>query len=248
LPATRGHVLVVDAYRLPKEVFVRAAELNRLVVMHDYGAPPADVALVVTVAGEASSNGPRRLTGPAYAALRPDFWGVPERQLREGVERVLITTGGGQLDAVGCELAQALAEALANVSVSLVRGPDATAAAPDGIETLDAPRSLVEPLLRSDLVVCGAGQTMLEAAAAGTPCIALPLAENQRRQGVRLAELGAVRLIDPPDVSGVTAAALELMHDVAERRSLSREGQRSVDGYGALRVAFEIARLARRAS
>lgn len=247
IPSIPSRVLVLDTYRLPREAMEEAATRHTLVLLHDYGEMPEGVALVVTVPGEESSGGPPHMAGPAYAALRPGFWGVPERQLRNRVARILVTSGSGQLDHIGRKLAHALADRLAPVSVTLVRGPDATAPAPEEVEVLAAPDSLLEPLLQSDLVVSGAGQTMLEAAAVGTPCIALPLVDNQRRQGLLLAELAAVRLVDPPTVDDTTKVALELALDLEARRSLRRNGQRAIDGYGALRVAFEIARLTERA-
>jgi UDP-2,4-diacetamido-2,4,6-trideoxy-beta-L-altropyranose hydrolase len=243
IPSISGRVLVLDTYRLSPETIEKAAQRNTLVLLHDYGEVPEGVALVVTVPGETSSGGPPRLAGPAYAALRPGFWGLPERRLGGRVGRILVTSGSGQLDHVGQELAQALIDRLAAVRVTLVRGPDATAPAPEEVEVLEAPDSLLEPLLQTDLVVSAAGQTMLEAAAAGTPCVALPLVDNQRRQGLLLAELAAVRLVDPPTVGNATQAALELVPDLETRRGLSRSGQRAIDGYGALRIAFEIARL-----
>jgi UDP-2,4-diacetamido-2,4,6-trideoxy-beta-L-altropyranose hydrolase len=231
LPAGTEGVLVVDTYRISVEELSRAAAQRRLVVMHDHGEPPANAALVVSAAVD-----------PANAALRPIFWSLPERQIRDTVERVLVTTGSGGFGDVGPGLAGAVAAALPSAAVSLVRGPYAESSFPDGVEILDAPESLLAPLLAADLVLSAGGQTMLEAAATGTPCIAIPLVENQRRQAVRLAELGAVRLVD---VDHAAAAAVELAQDVEARRSLSRAGQRAVDGYGALRIASAIAELVR---
>lgn len=242
LPAPEG-VLVIDSYRLAAAAVDRAAESNRLVFMHDYGSPPKGAALVVSAA--APPNGRAGwLCGLGYAALRPGYWGLPAREVSERLQRVLVTTGGGRYAETGRAVAQALAETLGPTTVTLVRGPHATIVAPPGVEVLDAPRSLLEPLLAADLVVSAAGQTMLEAAAAGAPCVALPLVENQRRQAAWLAELGAVRLVDPPEAADVTAACLELVQDAETRGGLSRNAQRAVDGYGALRVAFAIARLA----
>jgi UDP-2,4-diacetamido-2,4,6-trideoxy-beta-L-altropyranose hydrolase len=215
--------------------------------MHDHGGVPDGAALVVSVAGDPTPDG-RRLTGFEYAALRPHFWGLPERSLGDRAARLLVTVGSGQLADVGSRLARALAGSLPDTRVALVRGPDAPPEAPQGVDTLDAPVSLLEPLLEADLVVTAAGQTMLEAAAAGTPCIALPLVDNQRRQAERLAEAGAVRLVDPPDPEAVAVAARALADDPEARRRLSRVGQQTVDGYGALRVAFAIDELARRDS
>jgi UDP-2,4-diacetamido-2,4,6-trideoxy-beta-L-altropyranose hydrolase len=114
---------------------------------------------------------------------------------------------------------------------------------PADIELIDAPESLLETLLAADVVVSAAGQTMLEAAACGTPCVALSLADNQWKQARRLAALRAVTLVDPPATSAVVAAVRELAEDADTRRELSRNGQQAVDGYGALRVAFHIDRL-----
>jgi spore coat polysaccharide biosynthesis predicted glycosyltransferase SpsG len=229
LPASPGDVLVLDTYRLPSEALSRAAAEVRLVVMHDHGEPPENAALVVSAAVD-----------PAKAALRPSFWGLPERQIRDVVERVLVTTGSGGFGEVGPRLAEAVAVALPSASVALVRGPYAASSSPPGVEILDAPDSLLAPLLAADLVLSAGGQTMLEAAATGTPCIAIALVENQRRQAERLAELGAVRLAA---VDHAASAAVELARDPEERRSLSRAGQQAVDGYGAQRVAFAIAEL-----
>jgi UDP-2,4-diacetamido-2,4,6-trideoxy-beta-L-altropyranose hydrolase len=229
LPSGSGRVLVVDSYRLPAEVLSRAAAEKRLVVMHDHGEPPENAALVVSAAAD-----------PANAALRPSFWGLPERHIRHTVERVLVTTGSGSFGEAGPGLAEAVVAALPSAVVSLVRGPYADGSSPTGVEILDAPESLLAPLLATDLVLSAGGQTMLEAAAAGTPCIAIPIVENQRRQAVRLAQLGAVKLVD---LENAPMRAVELAQDVDARRSLSRAGQLAVDGYGAVRIAFAISEL-----
>jgi spore coat polysaccharide biosynthesis predicted glycosyltransferase SpsG len=244
LPFVDGGVLVVDSYRITREKLEATARECKLVVMLDQGTPPDGAALVVAVASANTGSAPHRLAGPAYAALRPDFWDLPERRLGERAERVLVTTGSGQFDPLGCELAEALAVALPASRVTLVRGPQAAGPAPTGVDELVAPESLAEPLLQSDLAVTAGGQTMLEAAAAGTPCVALPLVENQRRQVATLSELGAVRAVDPVTVTDATAAARGLVEDFSARRRLSSAAQKAVDGGGALRVASEIAKLA----
>ena len=238
------NVLVIDSYRLGHEDLPAAVSQSRRVVMHDHGGPPEDAALVVSTT---KVGGPARgmvLGGFAYAALRPGFWGLPARVLDGGVHRVLVSTGSGHFHALGVDLAQALATALPTAAVSLVRGPYEESKVRGEVETIDAPESLLEPLLAAELAVTAGGQTMLEAAATGTPCIALPLVDNQRPQVEQLGDLGAVRVVDPPGAAETAAAALRLVDDPEARQTLSRCGQQTVDGYGALRVAFEIAQLA----
>jgi spore coat polysaccharide biosynthesis predicted glycosyltransferase SpsG len=239
------NVLVIDSYRLRHEDLPAVVSPSRRVVMHDHGGPPEDAALVVTTT---QAGGPARgmvLTGFTYAVLRPGFWGLPARVLDGSVQRVLVSTGSGHFHAFGVELAQALTMALPTTAVTLVRGPYERSKVRPDVETIDAPESLLEPLLAADIAVTAGGQTMLEAAATGTPCIALPLVDNQRPQVELLGDLGAVRVVDPPCATETAATALALAHEPEARQTLSRTGRRTVDGYGALRVAFEIARLAR---
>jgi UDP-2,4-diacetamido-2,4,6-trideoxy-beta-L-altropyranose hydrolase len=236
-------LLVVDSYRLAPAQLVEAARSTRLVVLCDHAELPREPALVVAPAADPRADDRHLLSGLSFAPLRPSFWGLPARTTGDRVRRILVTTGGGRLGEVGCEPAGALVAAFPGVGVALVRGPGATFAVPAGVESVDAPVSLLEPLLAADLVISAAGQTMLEAAACGTPCLALPLVDNQREQAGRLVELGAVRLVDPPTTPAIVDAANELVDDVEARRALSRKAQLAVDGYGALRVAFHLSRL-----
>jgi UDP-2,4-diacetamido-2,4,6-trideoxy-beta-L-altropyranose hydrolase len=236
-------VLVIDSYRLRHEDLPRRVSSSRRVVIHDYGSPPEEAALVVSTTWAGPAHG-KALSGFAHAALRPGFWGVPNRVLDQRVNRVLVSTGSGEFDALGVELGHALTTALPATAVAVVRGPYGASEVPPDVETIDAPESLLEPLLAADLAVTAGGQTMLEAAATGTPCIVLPLVDNQRPQVKLLGDLGAVRVVDPPSAAETVTAALALVDDPEARQTFSRYGQRAVDGYGALRVAFEIARLA----
>lgn len=240
LTAFADHVTVIDTYHLPRAAAARLAASCRLVVMHDDGEIPKGAALVVSVPGGEFEGAPL-LGGLRYAALRPEFWGLPDRQVRERVTRVLVTMGSGQPGSSGSRLAEAVAQAMPTARVTLVSGPGAQTTSSEGVQTLHTPTSLFRPLVDADLVVTAAGQTMLEAAAAGTPCVAVVLAANQRGQARRLNEMGAVRVVDPPDPEAAANAARALAADAGLRRELSRAGQEAVDGFGALRVAFQIA-------
>ena len=242
--APEASVVVVDSYRLSLDELEKAAESTQLVVMHDYGGVPSGAALVVNPASEPDNGA--RLGGLEYVPLRPGFWGLPDRSVSDQARRILVTMGSGRFDALGCEVAGKVASALPEVEVTLVRGPYAGGLrAPAGVTILAAPDSLVDPLLAADAVVTAGGQTMLEAAAAGTACVALPIVENQKRQVDRLARVGAVRVVEPPHADSAVNAVVELARDLAGRRELSRRGQRGIDGYGAFRVAFRIERLVR---
>lgn len=82
-----------------------------------------------------------------------------------------------------------------------------------------------------------AGQTALEAAATGAATVAVPLVANQRRNAQALAEAGAALIAEPGDELQAVAAL--------DRAALATRAQRGVDGYGALRIAYQIAALGR---
>lgn len=228
-----AEVVVLDSYT----VDARAVGDARLVLMHDAATAPASAALVVAPSDPGESTA-ERLCGMRFACLRPAFWGLPVRSVQSDVTQVLVTTGGGDPGGTGRALAATARDALPRAKVQLVVGPHAEHEPLEGVEPLRA-NPLVDALLRADVVVCGGGQTMLEAAACGTPCVALVLAENQRAQATALASEGAVELAD---VDTLGSAIGRLDHE--RRRALSERAQASVDGYGALRVAFRIAELA----
>ncbi len=218
-------VLVLDSYRVGARQQAELARDHRLVVLHDTGMVP-DGALAVVTRGR-------------QACLGPDYWDAPPRRVADRVRRVLVTMGGGQAGALlGARLSGAVRAALPAVEVGFVRGPFADAAAPKGVRLVTGAESLAGELGAADIVVSAAGQTMLEAAALGTPCVGLVIAENQRRQANELADAGAAVLVE--DAEAAVARVLGLAADRPGREMLSRRGQATIDGSGARRVAAQI--------
>jgi spore coat polysaccharide biosynthesis predicted glycosyltransferase SpsG len=241
-PPPRGDVVVLDSYRADPAVAEELVRDCRLVLMHDSGEVPAETAVVVSTVGETGEDGPLRLVGLRYACLRPGFWGLPERAGSARVRRVLVATGGGGLAGAGLELAQAARDALPEADVALVRGPYADGTPVAGVTVVESPPSLLGELLAADLVLTAGGQTLLEAAATGTPAIALALVDNQQSQAEALAAGGGALLAESTD--SASQALTELAADADRRAELARRGQELVDGFGALRVGFHVWRLA----
>ncbi len=146
--------------------------------------------------------------GLEFACLRRAFWDLPARTLRDAPERVLVTTGGGDLGGLGSRIATHLGERLPQVEIELVWGPGFTGEPPRGVAVLERPASLLEPLLRADVVVCAGGQTMLEAAATGTPAVVLEGAPNQRPQIAKLAAREAILIVEEDEVPEVLEGLL----------------------------------------
>jgi UDP-2,4-diacetamido-2,4,6-trideoxy-beta-L-altropyranose hydrolase len=237
LVEVKPSVLVLDSYLLQAHEVRLAAEPGRLVVMHDANGYPSSADLVVALSGVAT-NQPMVLAGSRYACLRPAYWGLPPRAVSDVVRVVLVAAGstGTRIS----ELTEATRRALPNAKVRVVRGPfDTSASDDDGSESVAGENSLLGQLLAADLVVSAAGQTLIEALATGAPTIGVAVVKNQRRQLAYLAGIGAAL---PADAENLEQQIRKVGEDLAERRRLARTAQANIDGYGALRVAFVIAR------
>jgi UDP-2,4-diacetamido-2,4,6-trideoxy-beta-L-altropyranose hydrolase len=232
-------LLVLDSYALELSAVRSAAAPAVVVLMHDAtGSESGSADLRVTVAPpERDSEGD--LTGARYACLRPVFWGLPAREPPRSVRTVLVSAGTG---ADGGDIATVTRAALPDARMLLVRGPFDASAAPEDVETIDQPESLLHALRSADLVVTAAGQTMLEAAATGAPCVAFASVDNQRRQLDHVAGLGAVEAAAREEL-GAAVARVASSPDRLEQ--LSKRASEVVDGFGALRVAFAADALAR---
>lgn len=232
-------LLVLDSYDRIAWQHVRELPHRLLAAFADALPHPGAATVVI---------GPQYGLGPddpglEFACLRQPFWDPGPRAIRDSPERVLVTTGGGDLGGLAGRIASRLGERLPQVRVELVWGPGFSGEPPQGVAVLERPSSLLEPLLGADAVVCTGGQTMLEAAATGTPAVVLEGAPNQRPQIARLAAREAVLIVEEDEVP----ATLEgLLGSAAQRRELSRRAQEAVDGRGALRIAEELQALARR--
>jgi spore coat polysaccharide biosynthesis predicted glycosyltransferase SpsG len=236
----RWGVVVLDSYSLRADELEVGDALMPLVVLQETTEPSPEARLVVNAGADPAEAGPHQLYGFAYAALRPHFWGAPPARPRERVEHVLVTTGAGDVGGAAATFAAAVRDALPSSRVTRVQGPFGAPEEVAGVEVARTPDSLLELLLDADLVVCAGGQTMLEAAAVGAPCVTVAVTQNQAAQVKRLADLGAVRATSLENIGEIV---FELGADAPARRELARRAQTAIDSYGALRVAFAVARL-----
>jgi spore coat polysaccharide biosynthesis predicted glycosyltransferase SpsG len=241
LPAEAA-VVVLDSYVAPAEARERLARKTLLAVLNDGGEAPEGARLIVDV-GARDRPDERWLCGPRFACLRRPFQRLPPRVVRDEVTAILIATGGGDPGGKGATLAERAARAIPTASVRLLRGPYTQGPAPAGAELVSSPSSTADVLIDSDLVVTAAGQTLLEAAACGTPALLVPSAANQMGNARAMTEAGAARLLGPSG-DGLERELQRLTANRELRRRMARAAQAAVDGQGAARVAERLAALA----
>jgi spore coat polysaccharide biosynthesis predicted glycosyltransferase SpsG len=233
-----GGVFILDSYDHRAGDARDLLGAARLVAMHDRSEQLDLVDLVVSLTAR---EAPDVLAGPAYACLRPEFWGLAAPPPAPELRSLLVTVGAG---ASPSDLAGAIAARLPAVAVSLVVGRLAESAdAVSGVRLVERPASLLAELAAADLVVCAGGQTALESLASGRATVAVVTAENQLAQVQLLESLGAVRSVYSGRPETVAETVAGLAADRAERERLASRGPELIDGYGALRVAYRVERL-----
>lgn len=254
----RCDAVVVDSYHVDADYLERLRAAGLFVVaIDDLARYPFPCQLVVNGGAHAHhlpyrspSGDTRFLLGPQYALLRPEFWDVALRTVRDTVQNILVTLGGADPHSLMPRLLSLLDDLPGNFTVTAIVGPffenrakveGAARSCRRLVRLVDAPDSVLDLMLEADLAISGGGQTLYELAATGTPTIAIASADNQRRNVRYMKKQGVVKAIELKEDqrlrNSLAEHVIRLLDDLGRRERMSRVGQRLVDGRGAIRVA-----------
>lgn len=194
----------------------------------------------------------RRLIGPQYALLRPEFaqWRPYSLQRRRNpkLKRLLITMGGVDQPNATCQVLGALKSCPLpfDCQITIVMGTRApwleqvqafTVTMPWPTELLVDVNDMAELMAESDLAIGAAGTTSWERCCLGLPTLLVVLAENQAAGAWALHQIGAARLLGEPEAipKEFPRAFYELLKDQA-LIDMSLAARAVTDGQGASRI------------
>jgi spore coat polysaccharide biosynthesis predicted glycosyltransferase SpsG len=200
-----------------------------------------------------SSLGVRVLNGPGYAIIDPEILKVRRRdRTPKGPIRIGVTMGGSDTHGATVQVAKVLSELKEELEATFFLGPhfmhvreleNVLEGLPFPSVTRTALPRLHKELIKSDLVICGGGQTLFELCAMGMCTAAVANEAHEEKTISCFVKHGAC--IDIGSVHDGIAVA-RLAETVAEVESESRRIQdlRSnarglVDGQGLYRCAME---------
>ncbi len=251
---------VVDSYHVDEGYFhgLRAAGLF-VAAIDDLAAHAFPCQLVVNGGAHAyqlsylsSSGDTRFLLGPRYALLRPEFWSVPRRTVRDAVQNILVTLGGADSGNLMPRVLGLLSDLPGDFAVTAIVGPffekrrEVEAAAERcrrSVRLVYDPYTIRDLMLDADMAVSAGGQTLYELAATGTPMVAVQVADNQATALRVLAVEGVACMVEGQDgsvlIDRLGKAVLRLLKSYGVRVEMSAAGLRLVDGWGAQRVSEE---------
>lgn len=260
LSALRGthapDVLVVDD-PLAEEAsrwVQRARDLSiPVATLHDLGLGCADSDLPIDASIDPGDHRhDMALCGPLFSVLDPQVSVVREQPAMER-SGVLIALGGGEhVHTWGVALARAILLRRPEAQIQLVQGFAREARRTDHPQMtwVSAPDGLAGQLQTAAVAVLAGGITLYEAAALGTPVVALAVADAQqptiRAFARRGAAIDAGRASDLSAFAHAADAVADLLSHPGRAARMGATAAHLIDGRGVFRVADAIRQLAER--
>ena len=255
-------VLIIDSYLAGKDFYENLSKHSKVSLFIDDNLRieyPAGIILNGTVNAEnfpyPTKAGHDKLLGSRFIPLRKEFWNPSQKKINQTLKSILITFGGQDIKNLTLPILKTLNERFPDLKKYVVIGNGFTQTSQiekeknSSVEFYYSPDSekMLELMLASDIAVSAAGQTIYELAAAGTPTIAVGVAENQKNNIAEWKKKGFLH--DPVFYGDVNLARkiiaqVEKFQSVTIRKKLSSIGKGNVDGLGSHRaVDFIIERL-----
>lgn len=261
------NVIIVDSYFVTKRYLQKLREYGSVTLLDDMGEDRFPVDRIINYNAFSDTGRYEALyrdtdveliLGSAYAPIRPQF-SEKAYAVRERVENVLITTGGGDIDNIAGRILERITEKETSkmLNYHLIIGNfnphyermKALEKESAHIHVYHNVQDMAELMCRCDLAVTAGGSTVYELAAMGVPFICFSYAENQEkmteyleREGIAFSA-GAYHR-EPDAVLGRIADwTVELTRDFEKRNTCYITERRLTDGLGAKRLAGILARV-----
>ncbi|MBQ9136014.1 MAG: UDP-2,4-diacetamido-2,4,6-trideoxy-beta-L-altropyranose hydrolase [Lachnospiraceae bacterium] len=269
-------MILVDSYFATNRYLEQLSACTKTAYMDDlFRVPyPVDVVINYNIYGDllpyqeqAHSRNQAFLLGCAYVPLREEFQNIDSRketeqvphQVREQVQNVLITTGGGdKYNLAGQVLGAVLAEEKTKALQYYVVSGAFNSHLPE-LKRLEAEHENVhihtnvtkmsELMQSCDVAISAAGSTMYELCAVGVPTLCFSFVDNQEKMVQTFVDKGMVHfggdyLKDGEEmVTELVKKLCELVCSKELRQCYSGKARLLVDGKGAERIADSLSSL-----
>ena len=259
LERERPELVILDSYFVTPQYMEAIRNISRLLYIDDLNAfdYPADAVVNYNIYGPELPY-PQNKTyflGPQYAPLRKEFQGLSQRNTKDRVENVLVSTGGTDQYHVALHCAEYLREHLPreNMIFHFVLGAmnrdivqlEQIAKDFSFIKLHRQVTDMCSLMLQCDVAISAAGTTLYELCACGVPTVTYILADNQIQGAQMFQKAGLMPCAgDIREDACFLERLFELLNsladDFAQRQRIAEQMQGAVDGRGAARLAEAI--------
>ncbi len=247
-------IVIIDSYLADKEFYEYLSKLVKLPVYIDDNKR-IDYPKGIVINGNIHAkdlNYPEKegiiyLLGTKYTPLRKEFWEVPEKEIRDTVQSIMITFGGDDVRNMTPKVLKLLSENYPELKKNVIIGKgfcnvnEIKTAADRNTNLIYYPdaEQMKQVMLDSDIAISAGGQTLYELARVGVPTVVVIVADNQIGSAKGWEKVGFVQ------VSGIwqeetliekLEMKLEFLKNPEIREVTYKIGRKLVDGRGSLRI------------
>lgn len=188
------------------------------------------------------------LLGTKYIPIRKDLWEVPEKEIKENLECVMVTFGSSDVRNSTPGIMKVLVSNYPELRKKIVVGK--------GFQNIDEIKRLSDSkteliyfpdakgmkrvMMDSDIAISAGGQTQYELARTGVPALVIAVADNQLDNVEGWKRTGFIEYAgwwEDENVLNNIEDSIYKFKDAGIRRHKSEIGKRYVDGRGASRIA-----------
>jgi len=250
----KSDIIIIDSYLANKAFYDNLASLCEIIlIIDDYMRLDYSSGIILngTINAETFPY-PHRpnleyLLGTKFIPVRKEFWNVNKRKFRKEIESILLTYGGQDVRGLIIPTVKAIKDYKPNLNMKVVIGNkpnDEATKLLDKYKYVEICHSLSgeemkELMINCDIAISGAGQTLYELAATGTPTVAIEISDNQKYNISEWNKAGFV--LDPICYNDIKfenkiIEQIERLRGIKIREKISKIGKFYVDGQGSRRV------------
>lgn len=254
-------IVIIDSYLADKEFYEDLSELVKLPVYIDDNKR-IDYPKGIVVNGNIHAkdlNYPKKegiiyLLGTEYTPLRREFWEIPEKEIRDTVQSVMVTFGGDDIRNMTPRVLNLLVNKYPEWKKNVIIGrgfkniEEIVSAADKNTNLVYYPDAgqMKQVMLDSDIAISAGGQTLYELARVEVPTIAIAVAANQLGSIKGWQKEGFIEYAgwwEDEYVLDNIVFSIEKLKEVDVRLNRYSIGKRLVDGIGSLRSVNEFLKI-----
>jgi UDP-2,4-diacetamido-2,4,6-trideoxy-beta-L-altropyranose hydrolase len=251
-------IVIVDSYLANKKFYENLSKLVKLPVYIDDNKRidyPRGIVINGNIHAE-KLNYPKKkevmyLLGTKYIPLRKDFWEVPEKEIRESIQSIMVTFGGDDIRNMTPKILKLLNENYPELKKNVIIGKgfrnvgEIESVADENTNLIYYPNAtqMKQTMLNSDIAISAGGQTLYELARVGIPTIAIVVADNQFEIVRRWREAGFIEYAGEwkdKNLLNNIISSIEKLKELSIRLNKHSIGKKLIDGIGSLRSVNRI--------
>ena len=247
-------IVVIDSYLADRSFYEKVSNIVRIPVYIDDNKR-IDYPKGIVVNGNIHAKDldyPKKdevtyLLGTKYTPLRREFWEVPEKEIKENIEGIMITFGGDDIRNMTPKVLRFLVREYPSLKKNVVIGKgfknvkEIKSVADKNTNLIYYPdaKEMKNIMLESDIAISAGGQTLYELARVGVPTISIAVADNQLGNIRGWEKAGFIEYAgwwEDKNVLSLISMYLNDVYGFNVRKEISEKGKNLIDGKGARRL------------